>query len=167
MSTATRSKTTNGLASSRRHSTMIIGLVSALCVLAIGALQGGIAMITNPTEPLGMTVEFLERTPVDTYLWPGMFLMAMAAASLVTSIGLMTGWHWGWAGRIEAVVGYRWPWLGSLAVGVVLLSFEVTELFFVPFHPMMHPLLIALSAAIIGLTMTRSVKSDLAVPGDR
>ncbi|MBU1227018.1 MAG: hypothetical protein KJ698_07395 [Actinobacteria bacterium] len=56
---------------------------------------------------------------------------------------------------MERAARHRWPWIGAIAIGAVLLAFEVIELFIVPFHPVMHPLLIAWSAAIIGLAGTR------------
>lgn len=77
----------------------------------------------------------------------------MAVASVVTLVGLAFGWDWRWAHR-EASIGSRWPWPASLAIGVVLLAFELLELVMVPFHPIMHPLLIGLALVIIGLAST-------------
>jgi len=150
-----------GQPAARRIPGPVIALTVLLVLLTIGALQGGIAMVANPQEPLGMTVEFLEDAPVHTYFWPGMFLLGIAAASITTVVGLLTGWRWPWAARIEARVGHRWPWLGSLAIGGVLLAFEIAELWLVPFHPVMHPLLIAASVALIALPCTRSARAHL------
>lgn len=148
--------------SSRRHYTWpprpVIALAATLSLLAVGAIQGGWAMVTNPTSPLGMSLEFLERAPVEDYFWPGMFLLAIAAASVLAIPGLMLGWKWRWAAKIEAAVGYRWPWLASVSIGSVLLVFELIELFVVPFHPLMHPLLIAGSIVILGLPMLPSAR---------
>jgi hypothetical protein len=44
-----------------------------------------------------------------------------------------------------------------------MLLFEIIELFLVPFHPVMHPLLIAWSLAIIWLPFTRSARQYLRV----
>jgi hypothetical protein len=145
----------------RRPPGTVITLSALLGVLVIGALQGGIAMIVDPLQPLGMSVSFLEGSPIDTYFWPGMFLLGIAAASLITIPGLLFHWSWGWAARIESAVGHRWPWLAVLAIGGVLLTFEIIELFMVPFHPVMHPLLIAGSLALIGLVLTRSADAYL------
>lgn len=163
MAVVTPSKAKTDASPGKRRPAMIIVLAGMLGALVIGATQGGIAMITDPIQPLGMTIDYLEGTPVDTYLWPGIFLIAIAAASLVTSVGLVTGWRWRWAEEIESAMGHRWPWLGSLAIGLLLLSFEIIELFFVPFHPVMHPLLIGLSTAVIVAPLTRSARSHLAV----
>jgi hypothetical protein len=138
-------------------------LIGLLALLVVGAVQGGIAMISDPLEPLGMPTSFLDRAPIDTYFWPGVFLLATAGASLVTISGLIVGWRWHWAARIETAVRHRWPWLGALVTGTVLLIFEIIELFMVPFHPVMHPLLIAGSIAIIWLTVTPSTRVHLRV----
>jgi len=134
------------------------GLALALGLLAIGALQGGVAMVIDPNEPLGMTLEVLSKAPVDSFLLPGLFLLGMAAASMVTLVGLIVGWDWRWARRIETSIGSRWPWPAALAIGVVLLAFELLELVMVPFHPILHPLLIGLALAIIGLASTPAAR---------
>jgi len=46
------------------------GLALALGLLAIGALQGGVAMVIDPNEPLGMTLEVLSKAPVDSTVGP-------------------------------------------------------------------------------------------------
>jgi hypothetical protein len=145
----------------RRPPWSVITLSALLGVLVVGALQGGIAMIVDPLEPLGMPVSYLEGAPIDTYFWPGLFLLGIAAASLITIPGLLFHWRWAWANRIETAIGHRWPWLAVLAIGGVLLTFEIIELFIVPFHPIMHPLLIAGSMAIIGLVLTPSASGYL------
>lgn len=141
----------------------VVALILLLSLLTIGAIQGGVAMVTNPTNPLGMSTSYLEGTPVADYFWPGVFLLGISAASIITVAGLVSGWEWRWAHHIEFAVGYRWPWIGAVSTGSVLLLFEVIELFVVPFHPIMHPLLIAASMAIVGLALTRSARAHLSV----
>jgi hypothetical protein len=145
----------------RRRPPAIIGLAALLGVLVIGALQGGIAMVTDPLQPLGMPVSYLDGMPVTDYFWPGVFLLSIAAASLLTIPGLIFLWEWKWASGIEKSIGHRWPWLGALSIGGVLLVFEVIELFVVPIHPVMHPLLIAGSLAILWLASTPSARGYL------
>ncbi len=134
-----------------------------LVLLVVGAIQGGWAMVTNPVSPLGMSLEYLERTPVDDYFLPGLFLLGIALASSLTVVGLFVRWEWPGASRIENAIGFRWPWIGAMAIGAVLLAFEVVELFLVPFHPVMHPLLIAVSLAIVILASARSAREHLSV----
>lgn len=139
----------------------LVSLAGLLTLLFVGASQGGWAMVIEPYEPLGMPITFLERTPIETYFWPGVFLLAIAAASLLTTVGILLGWRWKWASSIEEAVGYQWPWIGAVATGTILLIFEIIELFLIPFHPLMHPLLLAGSLAIIGLAGTGSARMAL------
>lgn len=141
----------------------IVALSVLVALLAIGAAQGGIAMLANPIDPLGMSPSFLDGTPVSDYFWPGMFLVCIALASVVTSVGLFWDWRWPWAQPIEEAAGFRWPWLGAVAIGSILLIFEIIELFIVPFHPVMHPLLVAWSVAIVTLAYWPTALSFLSL----
>lgn len=118
-------------------------------------------MVMDPYQPLGMTPDLLSNTPVDSFFLPGLFLLGMAVASILTLGGLAFGWDWRWARRIETSIGSRWPWPAALAIGVVLLAFEVLELALIPFHPVLHPALIGLALAIIGLASTPTVRRHL------
>ena len=144
--------------SRKRLPVSIVVLSVLLGILVLGTFAAAREMITNPLEPFGMTTEWLEKSPVDTYFWPGMFFLGMTLASVVTLAGLLFRWPWKWAQGIESRIGYRWPWLGAVSIGVVLLLFELIELVLVPFHPVMHPLLIAGSLAIIWLPFTHSAR---------
>lgn len=138
-----------------------IWLAGLLGLLAIGAFQGGWAMVRDPYEPLGMTVAFLERTPIDTYFWPGVFLLCIGAASVLTMVGMVSRWRWQWASAIERWIGYRWPWIGAVSIGTILLIFEMLEVYIVPFHPVMHPLLIAASVTVLLLAVAPSTRAHL------
>ena len=162
MSVTSQSRST----ASTRHTrpATIKWLAALLGLLTVGALQGGIAMVVDPLEPLGMPVSYLDGTPIDDYMLPGLFLLGIAAACLITNAGLLFRWDWKWAAPIEKRTGHRWPWLAALATGGVLLIFEIIELFLVPFHPVMHPLLIIGSLAIMALVLTPSACSYLRSP---
>ena len=141
----------------------LLWLAGLLGLLAVGAFQGGLAMVRDPLEPLGLQVDFLERTPIDTYFWPGVFLLCISAACLITVTGLVSRWRWQWADTIEHRVGYRWPWIGAVSIGATLLVFEMLEVYLVPFHPLMHPLLIAASVAVLLLAATLATRAHFSV----
>jgi hypothetical protein len=46
-------------------------------LVGIGAMAGGYAAISNPNEPLGMSVEALKNSPFDNFLIPGILLFAV------------------------------------------------------------------------------------------
>ena len=144
---------------SRPRSWPRLVLAVLLGLLAIGAFQGGWAMVRDPIEPLGMNPDFLEHTPIDTFFWPGVFFLAISAACLLTVVGLLSRWRWPWAASIEHRVGYRWPWIGAVSIGWTLLAFEVLEVYMIPFHPVMHPVIIAASVAVLLAASARSTRT--------
>ena len=150
-------------ATRKRLPVSIVALSVLLGILVIGTFAAARAMIIDPLEPFGMTTEWLEKAPVATFFWPGMFFLGLTLASVLTLAGLLTRWQWKWAQGIESRIGYRWPWSGAVSIGVVLLLFEIVELVLVPFHPVMHPLLIAWSVVIIWLPFTHSARRHLDV----
>jgi hypothetical protein len=163
MSTLSRHRELSTEAHPVHRPASVVVLAAILVLLTIGCVQGGVAMIVDPVEPLGMPTSYLDDTPIDDYVLPGIFLLALGTASLVTSAGLIFRWDWRWAHAVEARAGHRWPWIGALATGGVLFAFELLELFLVPFHPVMHPLLIGAALAIIVLALTPGARRYLAV----
>lgn len=147
---------------SYRPPVSIVALTIQLVLVAAGALQGGIAMVADPDSPMGISLEHLEATPFDDYFWPGMFLLGIALAAVVTIPGLLLEWEWDWAWRIESAIGYEWPWISVVAIGILLFSFEVLGLVFGQLPFVIHMLLLALSLNMIGLALTDSARRYLA-----
>lgn len=139
-------------------------LAALLPTLGIVAAQGGIAMLLEPNEPMGMSADLLHRTPIGSYLLPGIFLLSISLASLTTTIGIIFGWRWHWAEGIERHLGKRWPWVGSVSVAIVLLAFELVEVYLFPFHPILHPLLIAWTVAILVLAYSQPTQDHFWTP---
>jgi len=53
--------------------------------VGIGALAGGLAAITNPQAPLGMTTEPLANSPFSNYLIPGIILFTVIGVGNIFS----------------------------------------------------------------------------------
>lgn len=98
-----------------------------------------------------MSTDLLEGTPVGTFFWPGVCLLAIAVASLLAVVGLLLRWPWRWALPLERSAGFRWPWIATVLTATVVLAFEILGLYLIPFHPVMHPLLLAGSTGILAL----------------
>ena len=54
-------------------------------IVAIGAVSGGLAAITNPSEPLGVSVELLKNSPFTDYLIPGIILFSVIGLGNIIS----------------------------------------------------------------------------------
>ena len=147
---------------SYRPPVTVIALTALLVLVAAGSLQGGIIMVIDPTSPMGISLDHLQATPFDNYFWPGMFLLGIALAAIITIPGLLLKWEWRWAWRIESLIGYEWPWVSVLSIGILLFSFEVIGLVFGELPFQMHLLTVALSLNMIGLALTDSARDYLA-----
>ena len=53
--------------------------------VGIGAMFGGLAAITNPQAPLGISVEALKNSPFNNYLIPGIVLFTIIGLGNVIS----------------------------------------------------------------------------------
>lgn len=53
--------------------------------VGIGAIFGGLAAITNPNRPLGISVEVLKNSPFSNYLIPGIILFTIIGLGNVIS----------------------------------------------------------------------------------
>ena len=54
---------------------MRVTLVILQLFVGIGGIFGGLEMIRDPLNPLGMTTELIAGSPFDTYTWPGILLI--------------------------------------------------------------------------------------------
>lgn len=128
----------------------VLGAV-ALCVSAI---YGGLALMRRPADdPLGMPVEWLDRTPFRDYFVPGLTLFTVfgvGSAGVLFGIARRRSW------ARFAAVGLGLAQVGWIAVEVAVLR-------------MLHPLHLAyggLGAALAALASRPSMGEYLADRGD-
>lgn len=53
--------------------------------VGIGGVSGGLAAITNPKEPLGITVDALKNSPFSNFLIPGIILFSIIGVGNIFS----------------------------------------------------------------------------------
>ena len=76
-------------------------LMVLLAIQALGAIAGGIGLIQDPVDNIGMSLDFLEGSPFDDYLVPGLILLILVVyrpcwRSLASPDGAdgAGGWRW-------------------------------------------------------------------------
>ena len=105
-------------------------------LIGVGALGGGTYAVMGAR---GVPREWLNGSPFKSYLVPGLFLVVVVGASMLTAAGLLLAHHGaarlvsleagvallGWIGAQVSVIGYRsWqqPLFFALGLAVVVLS---------------------------------------------
>lgn len=80
----------------KRPGTAVAQLVLA-ALQAVGAIGGGIGLVADPVNNIGMPVSLLEGTPFTDYLIPGLILLVVVGMfSLVVFVGLLLRWKVAW-----------------------------------------------------------------------
>jgi hypothetical protein len=123
-----RGKTHGGKHEARKPAARakIPGTVKALIVLtgiqAVGAIGGGVGLVRDPVENIGLPLSLLEGTPFKDYLIPGLILLIVVGLfSLFVFAGLLRRWKPAW-------------WL-SLASGGALVIWIVAEVALLGYLP--------------------------------
>jgi hypothetical protein len=111
-------------------------------VLALTAIPAGLMMIFDPSTggSLNLDTAWLEGSPFNDFLVPGLFLAGVIGLGNLTVAALLLG-RWLYAGE------------ASLAMGVVLMTWIVVQATIIPFNWVFHPTFFALGAAIFALAL--------------
>jgi hypothetical protein len=98
----------------RRRPRSARALIALLVLQALGAIGGGIGLVQDPVNNIGMPVSLLDGTPFSDYLWPGVILLVVVGIfPLGVLYGVLRRRLWGW-------------WL-ALAAGAGLIIWIIVE----------------------------------------
>ena len=80
----------------KRPGTAVAQLILA-AVQAAGAIGGGIGLVQDPVNNIGMPLSLLDGTPFKDYLIPGLILLIVVGLfSLLVFVGLLLRWKAAW-----------------------------------------------------------------------
>jgi hypothetical protein len=83
-------------AAGRRPGT-VLALIVLTFIQALGAIGGGIGLVRDPVNNIGMSTSLLEGTPFNDYLIPGLILLIVVGLfSLAVFAGLLRDWKPVW-----------------------------------------------------------------------
>ncbi len=106
----------------RKRPGTVIALTLLMLIQAIGGIPAGVAMIADPIDNIGLSVDLLEGTSFGDYLIPGLILaIVLGVFPLIVFFGLL--------------LRYRWSWWLSLAVGGGLIIWIATEVALLGYLP--------------------------------
>ena len=124
-------------------------LIGLIIVQALSAIGGGVGLIQDPVENIGMPVSLLEGSPFDDYLIPGLILLVVVGLEpLIAFFGLIKGHTWGW--WVALVAG------GDLLIWVIA---EILLLGYLPGFGIALQIIYGLVAvAILGCALARATR---------
>jgi hypothetical protein len=139
----------HGAAQGRRRPGTVVALLVLTAVQAVGAIGGGIGLVRDPIDNIGMPLSMLEGSPFKDYLIPGIILLVVVGIfALFVWAGLLRRWKPAW-------------WL-SLASGgglVVWIIVEAAMLGYLPGAGIgMQIAMGLLGVAIVVLTLLRPTR---------
>jgi hypothetical protein len=109
-------------ATKTRRPRTLWALMALTAVQVIGAVAGGIGLVRDPINNIGMSLSLLDGTPFHDYLIPGLILLIVVGLfPIVPLVGL--------------AMRRRWAWWLELAAGCGLIIWIVTEVALLGFLP--------------------------------
>jgi hypothetical protein len=113
-------------------------LVSLLGFVGFGAVYGGIQMLVDPYEPMGMTRSLISRTPFETFTVPGVLLLVLVGMTpLVLAVATLR----------RATPHPLW----AVAFGLGLVAWIVTQWVLVDAPLWLQPVIFAVGLAIVAV----------------
>ncbi len=91
--------------------------------VGIGAVSGGLAAITNPTEPLGASVELLKNSPFKDYLIPGIILFTVIGLGNIISALMLR-----FMPRIQGYISSVFSW--ALVIWIIVQCLMLDSIIF-------------------------------------
>ena len=84
------------MAKTKRPGT-VLALIVLTAVQAAGAIAGGVGLVRDPVNNIGMPLSMLEGSPFGDYLVPGLVLLIVVGLfPLLPLYGLVRRREWGW-----------------------------------------------------------------------
>jgi hypothetical protein len=134
-------------------------LIVLMIVLAIGGIVSGPMLFLSPNGNLiGMSTDYLNGSPFPDFLLPGviLFLFNGVFPALVAAGLIVTGWKG--LNVLNPFKAFKWAWTGSLAAGVILLIWIITETAMLGYISFLQPVMGAWGIIILLLTVLPGVR---------
>jgi hypothetical protein len=119
--------------------------------LALMALPVGWMMVRSPHgDILGMSIDWIARTPFGSWLMPGLFLFTVIGlGSLCAIYALFVRPGWQWAQHLNPFRTLRWEWTFAAGMGLAAMVWIVVQVLTLRMYFWMQPLIFGLGLAIV------------------
>jgi hypothetical protein len=139
-------------------------LIKLMAVQGVSGIGGGVALASDPSGGnVGYPVSWLEGTPFNDYLIPGLILgLLLGVAPLLAVYGLLRRPLWRWTDVWNGWTGQHWAWTGSRIIGIGLVAWILIEVLVIPDHSAgataLQLFFGLLGAAILSVTAAKPVR---------
>ena len=143
-------------------------LLGLLALLSWGGFLGGLSFVRDRTgADLGAKLSWLQKTPVDDFFLPGLFLLGVyGVGSLLLIAGLTWRWSPGPVRGLNARIGHHWAWFGAIGQGAVLVTWILYEFIVMPDRMFLQPTLIGVGLLMVVLALMPSMRRYFATGAD-
>ena len=125
-------------------------LITLEALVALNAVYGGISLMING---MGMPDEWLARTPFDSWLWPGVFLVLIIAIPMTVA-------------ALAETFRARWAYAASVVAGAAQIGWIVAQLIVLQRYFFLQPILLVAGAAVLALAWLAHRREPL-IPSSR
>ncbi len=139
----------------------VIILIFFVFIQAISGLWGGIALIISPKgELLQLPLNFLDGTPFNNYIVPGIILFTfLGIFPAIVLIGLIMQLNWKAFNFINLYKEQHWSWTGSLYTGIILILWIDFQIMLIGYKHFIQSVYALLGVIIVAFSLIPSVKT--------
>lgn len=118
---------------------------------SLSGLFGGFSLISDPSgASLRMPLTFLEGTPFNTYLVPGIILfLLLGVFPGITFIGLIGRKHWRRAQQLNTHRNKHWSWTFSIYTAIILILWIDFQVLMIGYESFLQTLYALVGVAIL------------------
>ncbi len=140
-------------------------LIVLQLLLGIGATISGVMLILKPDGSLlQLPLDLLLGSPFSDYLIPGILLFVFIGLfPLFTAFSLLKRPQWKKLNAINPFKEFHWAWVASIAAGIILLIWVLTETALVGYVSFLQPVMGGWGLLLILLSLMPVVKQQYKV----
>jgi hypothetical protein len=153
----------------KRRPAALWPLLVLMGILSLGGFVGGVSFVGDPTGAgLGARISWLEETPVNDFLLPGLFLLSVyTVGTLILMAGLIWRFSPGWIRRLDRWLGHHWSWTGTMLIGTILITWILYEFTIFSERIALQPILLGVGMLMIAIPWLPSMRRYYTSSGRR
>jgi len=126
-------------------------LIILILFQAASGLVGGVALVMDPSGGnMQLPPDMLNQSPFSSFFIPGLILLlVLGIFPIFVFIGLVWRPPWKWANILNVYKNRYWGWTYALYIGIMLVIWITTQLFFIKDYHILHTIYAMLGVAIM------------------